>query len=216
VIQNQCSLEGVAWQVDGPRRDWLTRRKASIENGCIIRERPGTRSVQGLSRGEVKEAESGFRGEAVDPSIPTNRRGSRSEDSADRSRARNATWAQIRRICWAGCGLHILNRIHSLRRPYCLAMGKTSFQSAQYARAKKSALCPISSANEVWSCKWIVHFIPTGGINPGNLKTYLEIPQVLACGGSWLVPKQLISSGKFSAIARLVKEAVSLVSQVRG
>ena len=61
-----------------------------------------------------------------------------------------------------------------------------------------------------------VHFIPTGGINPGNLKTYLGIPQVLACGGSWLVPKQLISSGKFSTIIRLVKEAVSLVSQVRG
>ena len=81
---------------------------------------------------------------------------------------------------------------------------------------------PAEALNGVTTLKAIsaaypqVQYIPTGGINPSNLKTYLEIPQVLACGGSWLVPKQLISSGKFSAIARLVKEAVSLVSQVRG
>jgi len=131
-MASRWTAQGLAHQAKGKHREWMYHH----------RERSGTRSVRGLSRGEVKEVESGFRGEAVDPSIPTNRRGSRSEDSADRSRARNATWAQIRRICWAGCGLHILNRIHSLRRPYCLAMGKTSFQGAQYARAKKSALCP--------------------------------------------------------------------------
>ena len=32
-----------------------------------------------------------------------------------------------------------------------------------------------------------VQFIPTGGVNPTNLSDYLALPNVLACGGSWLV-----------------------------
>ena len=31
-----------------------------------------------------------------------------------------------------------------------------------------------------------VKFIPTGGINAGNVDEYLALPSVLACGGSWL------------------------------
>jgi 2-dehydro-3-deoxyphosphogluconate aldolase / (4S)-4-hydroxy-2-oxoglutarate aldolase len=54
-----------------------------------------------------------------------------------------------------------------------------------------------------------VKFIPTGGINADNLNTYLSYNRVHACGGSWMVKDDLISSGKFDEIARLVKEAVS-------
>lgn len=32
-----------------------------------------------------------------------------------------------------------------------------------------------------------VGFIPTGGVNPSNLGDYLALPNVLACGGSWLI-----------------------------
>ena len=61
-----------------------------------------------------------------------------------------------------------------------------------------------------------IRFIPTGGINPDNLRTYLASPAVLACGGSWLVKKQLIAAGEFQTITRLVKGAVAIVKEVRG
>lgn len=60
-----------------------------------------------------------------------------------------------------------------------------------------------------------VKFIPTGGISPSNLRDYLSLPAVLACGGSWLVKKQLISTGEFETITRLTQEAVAIVNEVR-
>jgi len=55
-----------------------------------------------------------------------------------------------------------------------------------------------------------VKFMPTGGINASNLKDYLAYDKILACGGSWMVKADLISSGNFAEITRLTKEAVEL------
>jgi len=54
-----------------------------------------------------------------------------------------------------------------------------------------------------------IKFIPTGGINQNNLCSYLSNNKVLACGGSWMVKPELISSGNFTEITRLTKEAIS-------
>jgi len=54
-----------------------------------------------------------------------------------------------------------------------------------------------------------IKFIPTGGINADNLNAYLAYNRVHACGGSWMVKADLISSGKFNEVTRLAKEAVS-------
>lgn len=54
-----------------------------------------------------------------------------------------------------------------------------------------------------------VRFIPTGGISAANLKTYLDLPSVIACGGSWMVKADLINSGNFSEVQRLTAEAVA-------
>ena len=59
-----------------------------------------------------------------------------------------------------------------------------------------------------------VKFIPTGGINTTNLGDYLNLPNVLACGGSWMVSKKLISSNNYTEIARLTREAILLCQQV--
>ena len=61
-----------------------------------------------------------------------------------------------------------------------------------------------------------IKFVPTGGITLGNLEDYLSLPNVVACGGSWLVKKDQISSGEFDAIETLVREAVQLVDRIRG
>ena len=55
-----------------------------------------------------------------------------------------------------------------------------------------------------------VKFIPTGGIDTTNVCDYLNLPNVLACGGSWMVSKELISSRNYTEIARLTREAVLL------
>lgn len=57
-------------------------------------------------------------------------------------------------------------------------------------------------------------FMPTGGINVQNLAEYLKLPIVLACGGSWMAPSNLISERKFDAIQGLVKEAVASVASL--
>lgn len=58
-----------------------------------------------------------------------------------------------------------------------------------------------------------MHFMPTGGINAANLKDFLEVPSVLACGGSWLTPQSAVQAGDFSAITKLSREAVSIAQK---
>ena len=59
----------------------------------------------------------------------------------------------------------------------------------------------------------MMKFIPTGGIGPDNLVDYLAFEKVLACGGSWIVKKDLIAAGNFAEITRLTGDAVSLASK---
>lgn len=51
-------------------------------------------------------------------------------------------------------------------------------------------------------------FLPTGGINVYNLNDYLSFKKVVACGGSWMVSRELIAAGRFDEIAKLTGEAV--------
>ena len=55
-------------------------------------------------------------------------------------------------------------------------------------------------------------FIPTGGITPELLPNYLRLPKVVACGGSWLAPREFLAAGRFDAIAALIGEAKKLLT----
>ena len=61
-----------------------------------------------------------------------------------------------------------------------------------------------------------IKFMPTGGINAGNLENYLNHKAIIACGGSWMVKGDLVKDGKYDEIRRLTREAVSLVKKIRG
>ncbi len=61
----------------------------------------------------------------------------------------------------------------------------------------------------------MVKFMPTGGINTGNLAEYLACSQVFCCGGSWMVKEKFIQNGEFEKITELAKEAVELVKTIR-
>ena len=56
-------------------------------------------------------------------------------------------------------------------------------------------------------------FMPTGGVSAKNLKEYLACKPIVACGGSWMVKKDLIEAGEFDKIRELTKEAVSLANE---
>ena len=59
-------------------------------------------------------------------------------------------------------------------------------------------------------------FMPTGGINPENVKEYLKYDRIFACGGSWMVKGKLISEGRFDEIQKLTEEAAAIVKEIRG
>jgi 2-dehydro-3-deoxyphosphogluconate aldolase/(4S)-4-hydroxy-2-oxoglutarate aldolase len=56
-----------------------------------------------------------------------------------------------------------------------------------------------------------MRFLPTGGINIGSLRSYIDLPNVIACGGSWTVPKDLIAKGKFGEIKQLIEKTLSII-----
>lgn len=56
-------------------------------------------------------------------------------------------------------------------------------------------------------------FMPTGGVSAKNLKEYLACKPIVACGGSWMVKKDLIEAGDFEKIKELTKEAVALANE---
>ncbi|MDY3846579.1 MAG: bifunctional 4-hydroxy-2-oxoglutarate aldolase/2-dehydro-3-deoxy-phosphogluconate aldolase [Eubacteriales bacterium] len=52
-------------------------------------------------------------------------------------------------------------------------------------------------------------FMPTGGINADNLLSYLKFDKILCCGGSFMVPSDLIAAKEFGKIEELTRNAVS-------
>ena len=61
-----------------------------------------------------------------------------------------------------------------------------------------------------------IQFMPTGGINPKNVKDYLACDKIFACGGSWMVKGDLIKAGDFEKIKELTAEAAAIVKEIRG
>lgn len=57
-----------------------------------------------------------------------------------------------------------------------------------------------------------VNFMPTGGINPANVGDYLNVKSVVACGGTWMVPTDLMDKGDWDGLATLVKGVADLLA----
>jgi 2-dehydro-3-deoxyphosphogluconate aldolase/(4S)-4-hydroxy-2-oxoglutarate aldolase len=59
-----------------------------------------------------------------------------------------------------------------------------------------------------------VRFCPTGGVGPGNLKTYLSLPNVICAGGSWMVPSDLSEADAFTKAAMMARDAKELAQGI--
>lgn len=57
-----------------------------------------------------------------------------------------------------------------------------------------------------------IRLMPTGGISAANIRDYLAIPGVIACGGSWMVEPDLLQRRDWAEVGRRVREAVALVN----
>lgn len=61
-----------------------------------------------------------------------------------------------------------------------------------------------------------VRFIPTGGVTAENLSDFLALPSVVACGGSWLAPANIVAAGDFDAVENRAREALVIASKSSG
>lgn len=53
-----------------------------------------------------------------------------------------------------------------------------------------------------------LRWMPTGGVNAKNLLDYLSFNKIIACGGTWMVKKDLINGQKWDEITAICKDAV--------
>ena len=61
-----------------------------------------------------------------------------------------------------------------------------------------------------------VTFMPTGGVKLDNVADYLAVPEIVCCGGTWIVPKDALAAGDYAAIEKLAADASALVKKLRG
>jgi 2-dehydro-3-deoxyphosphogluconate aldolase/(4S)-4-hydroxy-2-oxoglutarate aldolase len=57
-----------------------------------------------------------------------------------------------------------------------------------------------------------MRFCPTGGLTPTNAPTYLALPNVVVCGGSWLTPAEALRAGDWGRVTQLARAAFALRS----
>lgn len=131
--------------------------------------------------------------------------------------ARQAVDAGAQFIVSPGFSHAVVRSLLDLRVPVIPGTATpTDVQAAFELGLKVVKFFPAEAAGGVKTLKAIsapfdmMRFIPTGGINAGNLKDYLKLPAVIACGGSWIVKPELISAGRFDEITTLTREAVAL------
>lgn len=60
-----------------------------------------------------------------------------------------------------------------------------------------------------------VCFLPTGGITKENYLNYLSLPNVLACGGSFMLPKELLAAGDAKGLCNTLTSYLNAVKEVR-
>ncbi|MGH9753254.1 MAG: bifunctional 4-hydroxy-2-oxoglutarate aldolase/2-dehydro-3-deoxy-phosphogluconate aldolase [Blastocatellia bacterium] len=114
---------------------------------------------------------------------------------------------------------------------YCLSKGVTIFPGActpteiEMVLSKGIDALKFFPAEPMGGVKFLqaicapyrhVRFIPTGGIDTRNIGQYLALPQVVACGGSWMVKPELFEAGDFTKVKQLAGEAAALARESRG
>jgi 2-dehydro-3-deoxyphosphogluconate aldolase/(4S)-4-hydroxy-2-oxoglutarate aldolase len=113
-----------------------------------------------------------------------------------------------RELLAAGAGFRI---------PYLPAVATASELMAGLAAGYRHfKLFPANVAGGVGALKGFhgpfpeARFCPTGGVTLQTAGSYLELPNVLCVGGSWLTPADAVKSGDWARIEAFAREAAAL------
>lgn len=113
---------------------------------------------------------------------------------------------------------------HALQRGATILPGVCTPTEVEMARQRGIELVKFFPAEPAGGARYLkaltapygfLRFVPTGGIDAENLEAYLAIRQVIAVGGSWMAPRDLIARREFGAIAQRTREAVDLARRLR-
>lgn len=132
------------------------------------------------------------------------------------------TTAQVDQAIEAGADFIVSPGLNPRIVQYCQARGATIIPGvnnpSQVEQAMELGLntlkfFPAESSGglgmlKAMSAVYPVSFMPTGGISPSNVKDYLALPAVFACGGTWMVPANLIDNREWDKIGALTKQAM--------
>ncbi|MBT8333275.1 MAG: bifunctional 4-hydroxy-2-oxoglutarate aldolase/2-dehydro-3-deoxy-phosphogluconate aldolase [Desulfobacterales bacterium] len=58
-----------------------------------------------------------------------------------------------------------------------------------------------------------ISLMPTGGITPGNVLSYLSHERVICCGGTWLAPESMMEDNKWETIESRIQDALKLLNE---
>jgi 2-dehydro-3-deoxyphosphogluconate aldolase / (4S)-4-hydroxy-2-oxoglutarate aldolase len=108
----------------------------------------------------------------------------------------------------------------NFRIPYLPAIATASeLMTALAAGFRYFKLFPANVAGGIQALKAFygpfaeARFCPTGGINLQSAGAYLDLPNVLCVGGSWLTPADLLKSRDWDRVESLAREAAGLRRQ---
>ena len=59
-----------------------------------------------------------------------------------------------------------------------------------------------------------VEFNANGGLTAENFEKYLALPNVVACGGPWMAPREWIAAGQFDRIRDAARDTVARVARI--
>ena len=119
----------------------------------------------------------------------------------------------------------IVEEARSILLPFCPGIATASeLSQALSAGVPMVKFFPAEAAGGVKMIKNLlgafrftgVKFMPTGGISPANVADYLAVSEIVACGGTWIVPKDALAAGDYAAIEKLASEASAIVRNLRG
>ena len=116
----------------------------------------------------------------------------------------------------------VVRAANALGMPFCPGVATASELSQALALGCRMVkFFPAESAGGVKYIKdllgafrWTgVKIMPTGGVKPSNVRDYLSVPEIVACGGTWIAPNDAIAAGDWAKIEALAAEAAAIARE---
>ena len=142
------------------------------------------------------------------------------------------TVSQLREVCLAGAAFgvapganrKVIEEARSLGLPFAPGVVTPSdvekaleydLRILKFFPAEPSGgLAYLKSMNAPYA-HFDIKYIPLGGVNLQNMRSYLEDPIILAVGGSWIAESKLIQKQDWKAITENARRASQIAREIR-